>query len=47
MRGGGWMLGLVGGVCVTALSGCVSLDDHLRLKAANRTLTAEKESVSQ
>jgi chemotaxis protein MotB len=47
MRGGGWMLGLAGGVCVTALSGCVSLDDHLRLKAANRTLTAEKESVSQ
>ncbi len=47
MRGGGWMVGLVGGVCVTALGGCVSLDDHLRLKAANRTLTAEKESIGQ
>jgi len=47
MRGGGWMVGLVGGACLTALSGCVSLDDHLRLKAANRTMTAEKESVSQ
>ena len=47
MRGGGWMVGLVGGVWVTTLGGCVSLDDHLRLKAANRTVTAEKESVSQ
>jgi len=47
MRGGKWMVGLVGGVWVTALGGCVSLDDHLRLKAANRTVTAEKESVSQ
>jgi len=47
MRGGSWMVGLIGGVWVTTLGGCVSLDDHLRLKAANRTVTAEKESVSQ
>lgn len=47
MRGGGWMVGLIGGVWVTMVSGCVSLDDHLRLKAANRTVTAEKESISQ
>ena len=47
MRGGGWMVGLIGGVWVTTVGGCVSLDDHLRLKAANRTVTAEKESISQ
>jgi flagellar motor protein MotB len=48
MRGGGWMMmGWVGGVCVLASGGCVSLDDHLRLKAANRTVTAEKESIGQ
>ncbi len=47
MRGDGWMMGLVGGVWVLTVSGCVSLDDHMRLKAANRTLVAEKESVSQ
>ena len=47
MRGGGWLVGMIGGVWVTAVGGCVSLDDHMRLKAANRTVTAEKESVSQ
>lgn len=47
MRGSGWMVGLIGGVWLATVGGCVSLDDHLRLKAANRTLTAEKETVSQ
>jgi chemotaxis protein MotB len=41
------MLGLGLGAAAFASTGCVSLDKHLRLQAANRTLTAEKESVSQ
>lgn len=47
MRSGNWMAGGVLGLWAVGATGCVSLDDHVRLKAANRTLTAEKESVGQ
>ena len=47
MRSGTWMLGIGLGAAALASTGCVSLDKYTRLKAANRTLTAEKESVGQ
>lgn len=48
MRGRGWsVLGLVSMMGVTATSGCVSLDDHNRVKAQNRNLMANKQSVEQ
>lgn len=59
MRGRGWVVaGTVGawgplgascllGAWVMLGSGCVSISDHDRLKAANRTLAAEKEAVGQ
>lgn len=48
MRSGGWMVGcLIGGLCLVAVSGCVSLDEHRRLKAAHRNLQAEKEAIAQ
>lgn len=48
MRRGAWLAGGVVGVyCLTMTVGCVSLDEHNRLKAAHRNVTAEKESVAQ
>lgn len=47
MRSGGAMCGLVLAGGVLGSVGCVGLDDHTRLKAANRNLTAEKESIGQ
>jgi len=47
MRSGGAMCGLVLTIGVLGSVGCVGLDDHMRLKAANRNLAAEKESVGQ
>mgnify|MGYP001620145986 CR=1 FL=1 len=47
MRSGGAVCGLVLTVGVLGSVGCVGLDDHTRLKAANRNLTAEKESIGQ
>ena len=48
MRCGGWAVsGLAGCMSLLAGSGCVSLEDHNRLKAAHRTLMAEKQSLSQ
>ena len=47
MRGGILLGALVGCFWVASSAGCVSLDDHMRMKAANRTLRAEKESLSQ
>jgi len=47
MRSGTWMLGLGVSALALASSGCVSLDKYTRQKAANRTLTAEKESIGQ
>jgi len=46
-RGGWWVGGVMGVVSLVAAGGCVSLDDHMRLKAANRTVTAEKETLGQ
>ena len=48
MRGGSRVLGGVfGGLWLISSVGCVSLDDHQRMKAANRTLRAEKEHLQQ
>ncbi len=48
MRCGGWMIGCIaGGCCLVVLSGCVSVEQHRRLEAARRNLTAEKESLAQ
>lgn len=48
MRGGSRILGgVLGAVLLISAVGCVSLDDHRRVKAANRTLRAEKESLQQ
>ena len=48
MRGGSRILGgVLGVVWLISAVGCVSLDDHRRMKAANRTLRAEKESLQQ
>ncbi len=44
---GRWILGLGVAAWMGASTGCVSLDKYTRAKAANRTLTAEKESVGQ
>jgi len=47
MRAGGNKSLIIVGVLLSMTGGCVSLDDHNRLKAANRNLTAEKESIGQ
>ena len=48
MRFGGWTTSLVVGVSVvTALSGCVTLDQHRRVQAQNRNLALEKEQLDQ
>jgi chemotaxis protein MotB len=47
MRGGILSVGLVGCVGFAFASGCVSVEDHRRVQAANRTLAAEKESLHQ
>lgn len=47
MRKGCAVCGLVVSAGLFGSVGCVGLDDHTRLKAANRNLTAEKESVGQ
>jgi len=39
--------GVVGLYCLAGGVGCVSLDEYNRIKAANRNLTAEKETVAQ
>lgn len=46
MRSSGAILGAMVTMPMFGSLGCVSLDDHVRLKAANRNLAAEKESVS-
>lgn len=44
----GWKVSTVGGmVLATLVGGCVSLDDHDRVKAQNRNLAAQKESLGQ
>lgn len=46
MRSGGWMMALAGGgLSLFAMSGCISLDEHLKLKQAHRLVEAEKEQV--
>ena len=48
MRCSGCVIGsLLAGFCLLAGSGCVSLDDHSRLKAANRRLEAGKLEVDK
>ena len=48
MRIGRWMIGCVGGgCCLVVLSGCISLQEHNRFKAAQRSLVAEKEALAQ
>lgn len=48
MRCGGWVVGcLVGGFGLVGLSGCVSLDGHLKLRAAHRNLTAEQQALQR
>jgi chemotaxis protein MotB len=44
---GRYSLMVIGGCSMILLSGCVSLAEHDRLRARNRTLVAEKESTSQ
>ncbi|MFQ5495511.1 MAG: OmpA family protein [Phycisphaerae bacterium] len=49
MRGDRWTVGLwavLGGVLV-GTGGCVSLDDHLKLKAQQQSLAAAKEAMAQ
>ncbi|MEK6798112.1 MAG: OmpA family protein [Planctomycetota bacterium] len=47
MRGAGWLAGTgVGLLFVASGSGCVSLEEHNRAKAANRNLSAEKETLN-
>ena len=48
MRCGGWAVsGLAGCMSLLAGSGCISMEDHNRLKAVHRTLMAEKQSLAQ
>ena len=48
MRCGGWLVGgLVGGFCLVLAGGCVTLDEHRRLRAAHRNAQAEKEAFLQ
>jgi chemotaxis protein MotB len=47
MRGGMLSVGVVGCIGLMFASGCVSVHDHRRVQAANRTLAAEKESLHQ
>ena len=48
MRVRGLMVGLLaGGLGLAASAGCVSMQQHQRLEAANRTLVAEKEHLNQ
>ena len=48
MRGRGWsIIGSVLVLGITAASGCVSLDDHNRVKAQNRNLMANKQATEQ
>ena len=48
MRCGGWMTSLVVGISMMIASGgCVSLDQHRRVKAQNRNLALEKEQLDQ
>ena len=48
MRRGSWLAGgIVSAYGLIGVTGCVSLDEHNRLKAAHRNVTAEKESVAQ
>jgi len=47
MRGGMLSMSVVGCLGLTLASGCVSLNEHRRLQAANRTLAAEKEALHQ
>jgi len=44
---GVWLRGVLVAVCGVWLSGCVSLSEHKRVQAANRTLQAEKEALHQ
>ena len=48
MRGGGCVAGLfLAGFGFVVVGGCASLNDHNRLKAANRVLAAEKEELNK
>ncbi len=48
MRLGGWMTGSVlGAWFVIAVSGCVSVQEHRRLQAQNRSMAADKEALAQ
>ena len=48
MRGVRWMtIGSVGCLGLVAGSGCVTLDEHRRVQAANRNLAAEKQATDQ
>ena len=48
MRGNRWAVGFFAGCYgVVAISGCVSLNDHRKLQAQHRYLTAAKEATSQ
>lgn len=44
---GVWMAGCLAGFVTMTSSGCVSLQDHRRVQAANRTLAAEKQALNQ
>ncbi len=48
MRVGGWITGVVVAAATIVLSsGCVSLNDHRRVKAENRSLAAQKVALAQ
>lgn len=47
MRRSGWMMNVAAVYAVGMVGGCVSLDEHNRLKQANRLLTADRDQTAQ
>lgn len=47
MRRSGWMMSVAAVYAVGMVGGCVSLDEHNRLKQANRLLTADRDQTAQ